>query len=351
MSVPEIIKLDPRDPDCVQLKRVVDASREGEVVGFPTETVYGIGGLMSVPGVEKRLQEIKGRREGKPFAFHIGDWDMIDRLGVVQTPMVRFLMRSFWPGPITLVVKNTAGETIGVRFPRNKVARLLIRESGEPFIATSANQSGLLSPHTAHQVVEQLGSKIRLLIDTGRTEFSHDSTVLDVSGEEPVILRKKAYGTEVEKAVARVKTDQYPKKKILVVCTGNSCRSPMAEGWLKKELELKGLSDEIEVASCGIGARDGLPAASEAEYVMRNRGVDLSCFKSRQCRDSDIWGADVILVMAEHHADSVEELMPGSREKIQCLDVEDPIGLGMMVYEKTINQIEKKIRNIFHKIV
>ena len=125
----------------------------------------------------------------------------------------------------------------------------------------------------------------------------------------------------------------------------------MAEGWLKKELERKGLSDEIEVASCGIGARDGLPAASEAEYVMRNRGVDLSCFKSHQCRDSDIWGADVILVMAGHHADSVEELMPGSREKIQCLDVEDPIGLGMMVYEKAINQIERKIRDIFHKIV
>jgi len=349
--VPVILKLDARDPDNLRLRAVVEACKEGRIVGFPTETVYGIGTIMSAPGIDQRLREIKGRSEYKPFTFHIGDWDMIDRLGIVQTPLARFFIRHFWPGPVTLLFMNTSGQKVGVRFPRNRLACLLICEAGEPFLATSANKSGAQSPHTIDQVLEQLGGSIDFLIDAGKTEFGHDSTVVDVSGEEPVILRKGAYGAEVEKAVAKVRSGRYPKKKIIVVCTGNSCRSPMAEGWLKHEIEQRGLADHIEISSCGIGAREGLPAASEAEFVMKNRGIDISRHKSRLCRLSDIWGADLIIVMAEHHSDSICELLPGSESRIRNLKIEDPIGLGMGVYEKTIMQIEKKMREIMAEII
>ncbi|OQA40105.1 MAG: Threonylcarbamoyl-AMP synthase [Candidatus Omnitrophica bacterium ADurb.Bin314] len=346
-----IIKLDHRDPDNARLKEAVRTCREGKIVGFPTETVYGIGGVRSAPGIDQRLRDIKGRGEQKPFSLHIGDWDMIDRIGVVQTPAVRFFIRNFWPGPVTLILNGTKGGTVGVRFPKNKVARRLICEAGEPFVATSGNKSGMPSPYTAQQVFEQFGNVIDCLIDSGKTEFAHESTVLDLSGEEPVILRKGACASEVEKAVAMVKAGCYPKKKIIVVCTGNSCRSPMGEGWLKDELERRGLADLIEVSSCGTNAREGLPAASEAEFVMKNRGVDLSRHKSRLCRVHDIWCADLILVMSACHADSIEELLPGSRAKIRNLDVGDPIGLGIDIYEKTILELERKMKTNMNEII
>ena len=116
---------------------------------------------MSAPGVEKRLREIKGRSDTKPFAYHIGDWVMLDALKVKKTPLVCTMARQFWPGPVTLVVLDTTGQKIGIRFPRNRIALALILEVGEPFIASSANRSGKPSAHTAHHVIEELQGGFR----------------------------------------------------------------------------------------------------------------------------------------------------------------------------------------------
>ncbi len=345
------IKIDAHEPDMARIREVANACKEGKVIAFPTETVYGIGGRMGAPGIEKKLCEIKGRPGTKPFAFHVGDWAMLDALKVKKTPLVRAMARQFWPGPVTLVVPDLAGNKIGVRFPKNKIAVALIQEVGEPLIATSANKSGQSSPHTAHQVAEQLQGSFDQLIDGGKTDLMLDSTVLDLTGEVPVILRKGAQGAEVEKAVERIKAHQCPRKRILIVCTGNSCRSPMAEGWLKHEIEKNGLSGDIEVISCGTSARDGLPCAPEAEFVLQNRGIDLKKFRSRSCRKGDLWSSDLVLVMAPQHAEDVARMLPSVKERTVTLSVEDPIGMGMAVYEKTLLDIEKKMKQHAQQIL
>ncbi len=261
---PGVIKLDSHDPDMARIREVAHACKEGKVIAFPTETVYGIGGTMSAPGIEKRLRAIKGRSDAKPFAYHVGDWEMLDLLKIKKTPLVRAMAGKFWPGPVTLVVLDLAGQKIGIRFPKNRIARALIQAVGEPLIATSANASGKPSPHTAHHVIEQLQGSFDQLIDGGKTELMLDSTVVDLTGEVPIILRKGAQGADVEKAVEKLRSGKCPRKRILIVCTGNSCRSPMAEGWLKHEIEKKGLSSEIDVMSCGTNARDGVACTSEA---------------------------------------------------------------------------------------
>lgn len=345
-----MIKIDGREPEMPRVRELALACKQGKWVIFPTETVYGIGAPMSVPGIEEKLYAIKGRPEHKPFSYHISDWQMLEVLKVQRTPLVRTLARQFWPGPVTLIVPTEEGLKVGVRFPKCKIAQALIREVGEPFIATSANLSGKPSPHTAAQAVEHLPGVADLVIDGGKTEFMLDSTVVDASGELPSVLRKGAHGLEVEKAVEKIRASGCPRKRILVVCTGNSCRSPMAEGWLRHEIEKKGLAAAIEVISCGTSSRDGLPCTPEAEFVMRNREIDMSKFRSRFCRAGDLWSSDVILAMAEQHATHVAEMLPSSKDRTITLNVEDPIGMGMSVYEKTLSDIEKKMKSHMNKI-
>ncbi|MFH1800751.1 MAG: L-threonylcarbamoyladenylate synthase [Candidatus Omnitrophota bacterium] len=348
---PSILKINARDPEKGRIRKAAGACKKGKVIAFPTETVYIVGGRMSLAGTEKRLCEITGRSEMAPFMYHVGDWAMLDALGIKKTPSLRLMAQQFWPGPVTLIVSNLAGRKMGIRLPRNKIALALIRETGEPLITAGANVSGKPSAHTAHQVLEGLPDGFDCLIDGGKTEFKMTSTIVDLTGEMPAILRRGAQSTDVEKAVEKIHAGKCPRKRILIVCTGNVCRSPMAEGWLKRKIEERGLAGEIEVASCGTRARDGLPCTLEAETVMRSLAIDLSKFRSRLCRGGDLWSADLVIAMAPQHAHDITKRLPSVRERTITLHVEDPIGKGLDVFEKTLLDLETKLERYLDRIL
>ncbi len=347
-----IIKLDAREPDKNRVRDIARLIRNGEFIIFPTETVYGIGSSAVTPEVSEKLNKIKGRPTNKPFSLHISNWTTLDTLEIKKTPLVRTFAQTFLPGPVTLIMPTKDDKKIGIRFPKNKIAQSIIEEVGSPFIATSANLSSGASPKTVDAAIKSLPSEsFALAIDGGRADYALDSTVVDVAGDKPAVLREGALHSDVHKLIEKINTNGAPLKRILVVCTGNTCRSPIGEAWIRHCVEQKGLGNKIEVLSCGTMARDGLPCTPEAEFVMRNRGIDLSKFRSCSLKDGDLWSSDLIVSMTPTHTDFIVKRMPDVKDRIWTLDIEDPIGLGIDVYEKTLVQIEKKLTQNISRII
>ncbi len=187
------------------LEEALEVLREGGLVAFPTETVYGLGARLFDPRALERLFAVKGRPRERPLILHLAEAEMVSQVAASIPEVAGELMAAFWPGPLALVLPSRpeiplevrgGGETVGVRVPAHPVALALLRALGEPLPAPSANLTGRPSPTTAEHVVCDLGEKIDLVLDAGPTGIGVESTVLDLSGARPAILRAGAVAWE-----------------------------------------------------------------------------------------------------------------------------------------------------------
>jgi L-threonylcarbamoyladenylate synthase len=193
-----VIAVDQAEPASSILELAAAVLRQGRLVAFATETVYGLGADATNPDAVARIYTAKGRPAFNPLIVHSGDAAMA-RTCVREWPdTARDLAAAFWPGPLTLVLPRsdlipdivTAGrDTVGVRVPAPAVARLLIGQAGRPVAAPSANRSGGTSPTLARHVLEDLEGKVDLILDSGQTTVGLESTVLDLTTRRPHILR------------------------------------------------------------------------------------------------------------------------------------------------------------------
>jgi L-threonylcarbamoyladenylate synthase len=186
----------------------------GEVVGFPTETVYGLGANALDSQAVKKIFIAKGRPQDNPLIVHICQQQDLLRYGKDISQKALALSEAFWPGPLTLVVKRsdrialevTCGlDTVGIRCPGNEIARQLIRRTSLPIAAPSANRSGRPSPTTAQHVYDDMSGRIPLIIDGGSCVVGVESTVISMVGDKPMILRPGIIGQkEIEAVIGSV---------------------------------------------------------------------------------------------------------------------------------------------------
>ena len=188
------------------VKTAAELIRAGEVVGMPTETVYGLAANALNGEAVKKIFLAKGRPQDNPLIVHIADFEQIYDLCPAVPPQAKLLADAFWPGPLTMIFPKkdivpygtTGGlDTVAVRMPVDPVANCLIHLAGVPIAAPSANSSGRPSPTKAEHVIEDMDGKIEMIIDGGAVGIGVESTIVDVSGEIPTLLRPGAITIEM----------------------------------------------------------------------------------------------------------------------------------------------------------
>ena len=196
--ITRVWQLDPRHPDQQLINKAAAIIKSGGLVAFPTETVYGLGAHGLSSEAVAKIYCAKGRPSDNPLILHVANLQMAARLSRELPTEAKLLMEKFWPGPLTLVVSRAEGipqvvtgglDTVAIRMPDHPVALALITTAGVPIAAPSANRSGRPSPTTADHVRADLEGRIDALLDAGPSGVGVESTVLDLTGAVPVILR------------------------------------------------------------------------------------------------------------------------------------------------------------------
>jgi protein-tyrosine phosphatase len=342
--------------------RAVQTLAEGKLVAFPTETVYGLAASALDADAVERLLSVKGRATGHPLALAVKSLD--DALDYApEMPMLaQRLARRCWPGPLTVVVKDSQrtslvsqlppsvrkavvpSGTLGLRVPAHALILDVLRMIAGPLALSSANRTGQPDALSAEQVVASLGDDVQLVLDDGHCRYGQASSVVLVEDNHLKLLRA---GVVSEKNLKRLAS-----LMILMVCTGNTCRSPMAEaicrhriaerlGCREEELENHG----VVVGSAGISAMLGGRAAAEAVDVMGRRGLDLTRHESQPLTAQLVRQADVIFAMTRSHLSAIVSQWPEAALRVKLLsydelDIADPIGSPLPVYERCADQLD-----------
>jgi protein-tyrosine phosphatase len=342
------------------IHRAVQALAGGRLVALPTETVYGVAASGLLPAAVEKLVGARQLAEAQPLSLAVGgpaealDWvpDM-NFLG-------RRLARRCWPGPVTLVfdgadrgVASRLPETVrrhvcptgtvGLRAPAHEAVLRILRLLPGPLLLTAAARGEEPAAVTAEQVVQSLGESVDLVLNDGPSQYGQLSTVVRVDGKRWSVLREGLVpGELVQRQTACI---------LVFVCTGNTCRSPLAEALCKKllaeqigcaptELPQRGFL----VLSAGVAAMMGARAAEETVAVAAELGADLTGHRSRPLTADLARQADGLVVMTHGHAQAVREQFGRLAPRLRLLDpaggdISDPIGADLPVYRECARQI------------
>ncbi len=359
---PQVLDLaaagDPRDA----VHRVVQALVEGKVVALPTETVYiAAASGLSERGVQRLLAIRQGQLDG-PATLAVRSTDEVLDY-VPQLPAVgQRLARRCWPGPVTLQLPDAQPESaiyrlpaqvrqavvpggeIRLRVPAHEMVLSALRLLAGPVVMIGARHATEPDSVTAQDVVSRLSGEIDVVLDDGRCKFAQKSSIVRVDERGFQVVRPGVFTEANLKRLASFMA--------VLVCTGNTCRSPMAEVMLKKRVadrlgcKIDQLDDRgIVIMSAGISAPPGARSAAEAIQTMKDRGLDLTQHESQPLSERIVRFADLILTMTRGHRDAILQAWPDAEPRIHIIsrgrgDVADPIGGPLDLYRRCSEQLD-----------
>jgi L-threonylcarbamoyladenylate synthase len=362
----KVIKLDAAKANISKIKEAAATVDAGGLVAFPTETVYGIACRVRQDSLNK-LEELKGNRHEKHYTLHISQKHEVTKYVPTIGLRAKKLIRNAWPGPLTIVFplneqdlhkqqrdlkrevfdglyKNSS---IGIRCPDNPIASILLRLTHHPVVAPSANITGENPAVEPEQVLEELSDRIEVLLDAGPCRYKKSSTVVKAGTRELEILRPGVYSQSELEELSTI--------SFLFVCTGNTCRSAMAEGICRKYLaeKLECNVDDLgkigyKVSSAGIMDLAGAPASREAMAACEALGIDIKAHKSKVLTRQLIQESDFVFAMEQIHYNQITALCPDAQGKCMLLaennDIVDPICQGQEVFNDCAALIENAVK-------
>ncbi|MCF7870512.1 MAG: threonylcarbamoyl-AMP synthase [Candidatus Omnitrophica bacterium] len=332
------------------IEKAANMLSQGKIVAIPTETVYGLAARADKKTAVDKLYSLKGRALDKPFSIALADsGQAVSQYFLTLNPFGYRLIEKFWPGPLTVIYYRRPEGKIGVRIPANFVARNILKQLKTAVYLPSANRSGEKEAVSADEVEEAFKEKIDLIIDGGQSRYKKSSTVIDLTYKPFKILRE---GVVSERQIASI----FIRRRILFVCTGNSCRSPVAEYLLRRYLgkEKKAFLQRYEIISAGIAASERMQPPEYIQKIMKSQeGLDIAGFKANQLTKQMVFSSDYIFTMEDSQKEYIIKQVPSARARVFNLNkflpfgqrkgIPDPAGKDFTFFETVYNRIKESI--------